>query len=299
MGEEKSKNANEYGIGKPVDEKIVLEGMKSIENEQTSEAEQSQESVTKQQDISKKLLEALRQSGLDSKTYVSDVRASEDKERQAKAYSHSDIKVSKVSPFFYQGSIGATRVPPFDYQWSWEWARNSPDISKSSNRTTGEMRFNIWEDVNNSSTGLARTAIGIFFRPPTVNGHLLVSASPAFRASWGTWCAWASAHTDGWIGLFIGSYNASDNSYAGTIIDQKTELFSDDSWWSGVGRQNLSNSGFPLGNMIPVDNAHWYALWVWSGGRIDADGWGGTFSGSGANSNLVTNIPSMSWTYFG
>lgn len=42
------KNPSQYGKGQPVDEKIVLEGMKSVQNEQVSEAEQSQGSFAEQ-----------------------------------------------------------------------------------------------------------------------------------------------------------------------------------------------------------------------------------------------------------
>lgn len=299
--EEPKKAPSQYGDGRgqPADEKMVLEGMKSVEMELKAEDRRSHESFAERLVKNGKLREVLITKGMDFKSILADTRAMEDKARQIKVATHSDIKFLKVEPFSFSGSIGATRVPPFDYQWSWESTTNSPSVSKSANRTNGQMSYNMWDNLDNSSSGSARTAIGIYFRPPTRNGLLIANSVPAYSATWGTWCVLADAHTDGWIGLFVGSYNVSDNSYAGTIIDQKNSLFSDDSWWSGIGWRESTNSGYPLSAMFPVDNAHWYAIWVWSGGRIAADGWGGTFQGSGAHSGIVTNIPYMSWTYFG
>jgi hypothetical protein len=128
---------------------------------------------------------------------------------------------------------------------------------------------------------------------------LNVNSAPAYTATWGTWCAQADAQTDGWIGLYVGSYNMSDDSFAGDVIDQKYTLFSDTSFWRGIGGHESRNSGYPVSAQFPVDNAHWYAIWVWSGGEYLRPGWGGTFSGSNAQSGIVTNIPYLSWTYLG
>lgn len=227
-----------------------------------------------------------------------DVRSLEERTRNVILDTRSDFKFSKVSPFSYYGSIGATRVPPFDYQWSWEWDLNSPSIKKLCSSAKGEMGFSLWGNESISSSGSAQTAIGIYFMPPSRNGHLLASASPGFSSLWGTWCALASAHTDGYIGLLVVSYNTSDNSYASTIIDQRIALFSDDSWFHGIGLLQSRNSGYPLSAMFPVDNAHWYAIWIVSSGHIDAAGYD-AFSGSGALSSISTGISSMSWMYFG
>ena len=91
---------------------------------------------------------------------------------------------------------------------------------------------------------------------------------PAY--SYGDWVTLCSAHTDGWIGLIVGSYNASDNSYEGLVIDQQISLYNTCAYYWNIGPINTNNSGFPLSAMTPVDSSHWYARAV--GGSVHADG---------------------------
>lgn len=195
----------------------------------------------------------------------------------------------------FVGSVGATVSPPYNYEWTWNATSGSPSLSVSANRATGQMSFSIWNNGNDAS-GSARAALGIYFRPMVENGILRLSSSPAFNYRWHTICAFASAHSDGFIGLYVGRYNLS-GGFDGAPVNQIISLWNDDSWWSGAGSNTGSNSGFPLFAQFNVDSSHWYALWVWCGGRASGAGWG-VFSGSGAASNLNVTVPSMTWELF-
>ena len=195
----------------------------------------------------------------------------------------------------FAGSIGATVVPAYNYDWTWNATSGGPSLSVSASRNSGQMGFNIWNNGRDAS-GSARAAVGIFFRPITENGILRLWSNPAFSYSWWTICAFASAHSDAFIGLYVGRYNLS-GGFDGAPINQQIGLWSDDSWWSGAGSHSGSNSGYPLFAQLNVDRSHWYAIWVWCGGRATGDGWG-TFSGSGAGSNLSVRVPSITWELF-
>jgi hypothetical protein len=196
----------------------------------------------------------------------------------------------------YTGSIGATHVPPFDYQWTWSaqngGARNFP----VANRLTGELDVDCDTAMNNASSAWCRAALGIYFRPVVTNGILRVSANPGFTFDWFTLCTLASAHSDAFIGLYVGSYTLA-GGFESAPVDQTISLWSDDSWWEGAGINRGSNSGFPLFAQFNVDNAHWYAIWVWAGTAVNAAGWG-TFSGSGAQGGIRAMVPSISWELF-
>jgi hypothetical protein len=196
----------------------------------------------------------------------------------------------------FTGSIGATVVPPYNYQWTWNASSGNPTVSVAANRNTGTMNFGLWTNPSRSSSAQARAAVGIYFRPATRNGILRIWANPSFNYKWWTYCAFASAHSSAFIGLYVGKYTLA-GGFVGAPVDQKISLWSDNSWWSGAGTKTGSNSGYPLFSQIAVDNSHYYAIWVWCGGRISGKGWG-TFSGSGAGAYLNARTPSISWELF-
>jgi hypothetical protein len=193
----------------------------------------------------------------------------------------------------YVGSIGAVRKPPFDYQWTWSAASGNPEGSESADRQSGKMFFQLYTDDDNSSSMSGRTAVGIYFYPPAECGDLQVWASPSFTDQWWDFCTFDSAHADGWIGLYIQSYDLTDAPTA-TLVDQQISLWSDSSWWSGTSGQG-SNTGYGLyAPPMQVDQDHQYAIWVWAGGDVSADGWG-TISGSVAGDVMNIAVPFIRW----
>jgi hypothetical protein len=197
-----------------------------------------------------------------------------------------------------------TRNPPYEYQWSWQSGFNNPTISRTATAASGQMALDLISDLDNPSIADAKAAIGIYFRPPTQNGILTLSATPSFIASFFHNGVLASSQANAWVGLYGASYNASDNSFASEILNQMSMVFCVDTWYFCGGDNpssppSFNNSGLPLNAQFQVDNSHWYALWVWCGTHIGADGFGGLFSGSGAISHISVNVPSMIWSYAG
>jgi hypothetical protein len=195
----------------------------------------------------------------------------------------------------YVGSIGAVVKPPFDYQWTWNAVDGNPaDNTETANRSSGKMSLVFdTDDSDNSSSISGRAAVGIYFYPPAENGTLQVWSSPAYTDQWYDICSFDSAHTDGWIGLYVASYDLT-GAPTGALVNQQISLWSDSSWWSG-GTGQGSNSGFGLyAPPIQVDQDHQYVIWVWAGGDVSAQGWG-TFSGSGAGDQFKVTVPSIRW----
>jgi hypothetical protein len=195
--------------------------------------------------------------------------------------------------------IGAVRTPGYDYQWHWSAINGQlqPNFFDTADRTTGRMQVLCDTGDNDASSASVRAAVGIYFSPPVASGTLAIWSWPALSDTWYDICSWSSCSSDGWIGLFVAGYD-STGAPTGTLVDQKISLWSDSSWWSGTGDQ-YSNSGYGLtASGIPVDHDHHYAIWVWCGADIAADGWG-TFSGSGAGANLIVNVPSIRWELSG
>ena len=133
--------------------------------------------------------------------------------------------------------------------------------------------------------------------PPTDTGFLQVWSNPALNDDWGDWCSTDGAGSDGWVGLYIGEYVVDGGGFVGAPVDQQISLWSDSSWWSGVGSQEGSSSGYPLFAQLNVDNDHFYEIWVWGGTDVYGAGWS-TFWGSAAGGDLSASVPSITWELY-
>jgi hypothetical protein len=204
-------------------------------------------------------------------------------------------KARRARARMFTGSLGATLVPPYNWSWTWNAGNGGPDInSASADNENGTWSVSDWASFNDSSNASARAAVGVFFRPPTDTGILRVWANPALNFDWGDWCVLDGAGSDGWVGLYVGEYDVDGGGFVASPVDQQASLWSDNSWWAGVGEQEGSNSGYPLFAELDVDSDHFYEIWVWGGTDVYAAGWG-TFSGSGSGGDLAATVPSITW----
>jgi hypothetical protein len=216
-------------------------------------------------------------------------------QKEAAARKTAPLKPRRGQPRIFTGSIGATLTPPYDWAWTWTASTGGPFTnSATAENLNGTWNVSDWTSFNNSSSASARGAVGVFFRPPTETGILQVWSNPAINDAWGDWCAFDGAGSDGWLGLYIGEFDADSGGFVQAPVDQQISLWSDSSWWNGVGAQMGSNSGYPLQATLEVDNAHFYEIWVWGGTDVWADGWH-TFYGSGAGGELSAAVPSITW----
>ena len=96
---------------------------------------------------------------------------------------------TKIEERIFAGSFGATRVPPYDYQWTLSAVNGNPEANtENADERSGSMSLSLWTDENNSSSISGRAAVGIYFYPPASNGSLQVWSTPAFTYDWGDIC---------------------------------------------------------------------------------------------------------------
>lgn len=282
-----------YG-DKIAEDKLVQSGMKELEKSLFSEFKANADDEANARKHVDSLYHSLFENKADANA-TSAVKAlrqmHENNVKNKVADPESDTDKERI----FTGSIAATKIPPFNYQWTWQAETGGAGVSASADRASGKMRFNTHSNSNHYSKASVRTALGIFFRPVTENGILRLTSRPSFNYNWWDYCTLASAHSDGFIGMYVGRYNQS-GGFDRTIVDQKRSLWSDSSWWSG-GSGRGSNSGFPLSAQFNVDRSHWYALWIWCGGNISAEGFH-TFHGSGSGAVMSVAVPSITWQLF-
>jgi len=224
------------------------------------------------------------------------VKALRSKQEHAAARETAPPEIKPAQSRLFACSLGATLTPPYNWSWTWHAGNGAPAVNAASaDSKTGRWNVSDWASFDDSSNASARAAVGVFFRPPTETGLLRVWSNPAVNFDWGDWCVLDGAGSDGWLGLYIAEYDADGGGFSGAPVDQQINLWSDSSWWSGVGEQNGSNSGYPLQATLEVDNAHFYAIWVWGGTDVYAAGWGNPFWGSGAGGDLAAAVRSITW----
>ncbi|MBC7911943.1 MAG: hypothetical protein H7Y30_15655 [Pyrinomonadaceae bacterium] len=201
-------------------------------------------------------------------------------------------KVEPVEPREFLGSIGATVVPPFPAQYPWKATKGDPYVYTLPNGAAGTLQFNLGSNPDYYSSASAFVEIGFHLRPVT-NGTLKLTSGPSFNYSWSTYCAFAPAHSDGWIGLRVDRYNLTSGALEGTPIAQKNYLWNHDYYWYGA-VDSGSNSNYRLAAQLTVDTNHIYGIWVWCGGRIAAEGYHTVYTSS-ANSTMKVAVPFITW----
>jgi hypothetical protein len=278
--------------GKIPSTKVALAGMADLERElDRSFKDQARERALQQRTLAKlhaPILESV-QGSEQVAAAVRQLKADDARRGKIKLYAP---EVAAVAPRIFAGSIGITFAPPYNYPWTWTaFTGSASDHSAAANRSTGAISFGLHtSNGGDAATSAGRAAVGSYFRPMTANGILRVSATPSFSYNWWTSCAFASAHSDGFIGLYVGRYTLA-GGFDGAPVNQQISLWHDNSWWSGASG-SASSSGYGLSAQFNVDSSHYYQIWVWCGGYVSASGWH-TFSGSGAGAYMSARVPSI------
>lgn len=196
----------------------------------------------------------------------------------------------------FLGSLGATLVAPF-YHTTWIGTSGETSDNTVTAHPSGQMSFDISTGDNGDSSVSAWAAVGIPFHSAVPSGLLNIWSTPAFSYAWADYCQTDGASADGWIGLYVNSFDLAGGD-TGAVVDMQWSLWSDSSWWNGTWGE-ATNSGFALRwPPIPVDQDHQYVIWVWMGGDVSGGGWSNPFWGSGAFDIMNVAVPSISWELF-
>jgi hypothetical protein len=282
---------HESVVGKPAPAAQALRGMEQIEAEQMKRFDVRKQS----QEQTGKVIQPFRDAFGERTGGGSLAEAvkgfAELEKSHARPRPGAPPSVSKAQERIFLGSIGITRVPPYNYQWTWNAKDNNTALaSVAATANNGNQNFVLYNN-GVSAHAWGATAVGIYYRPPVANGIVHLFANPAFSEAWFTYSVLDSSHSNGWLGLYVGQYTLAGDLDR-VAVSQQIPLWNDDSWLSGAGYHTGSNSGYPLSAWFTVDSAHWYAMWVWAGGSVYGDGWS-TFWGSAAYSSLNIATPSI------
>jgi hypothetical protein len=275
----------------------VLRGMKSREERLRLDFDRLHRQFVRRSEknrlVVQELAEKLRKLGIN----LEQIRGDLGEERKEKP-GNPPIKTTALlyKPFIF--STGQTITKPYDYDWTWEATYGRPDIRTHANKAGFSGWWSVYCDQNNPSAGYTTAGIGVYFAPPSQNGSLNVSTAVDIKAHWGTWCNKAYATTWGKIELIVDVFNVSNNEYVGEAVNLVGNIFFDYSYWFGIGDQYSSNSAYPISANLPVDNSHWYVIWILTSGEVEAEGTG-IFTGSYAEAYITMDVPYITWSYSG
>ena len=191
--------------------------------------------------------------------------------------------------------LGATVVPPYDFQEVLFSSTGMPVSGSSADKSTGQIAAGLSTDFFSPSSATVTAGVGIFFHPPTdCPGTLSISATLGFTFDWFTICALSSAHSDSWVGLAVERFDLAGFP-AGMPVDQRLSQWWADASWLDTRIFSGSNNAFPLMASCTVDSQHIYHIWVRCGGSVSAAGWSNRWGGSGAGSSIMASVPSITW----
>ena len=270
---------------------VVLKGMAGLEQELSKRHnEQESQRATRRQYIQQGIKPLLDMIGKDQGA-IQGVQGLSSLQQTSRKMLTPPVVPRESSRLFLLG--GATVAPPYNYQWTWDVISGTPPReSVTANSASGQMHFVVDTDHDKSSAGSTAAAVGIYFSPFIERGNLLISANPTFSSGWATWCFFNSAHSDGWIGLYVGSYDLS-GGFAGAPVSLQFSLWSENVFFpDGPGNGGVGT--MPLRANLSVDSNHYYAIWVWCGGSASGVGWD-NFFGSAAYSEMYVSVPSITW----
>lgn len=290
----------------PPSEEEIRRRLQPVEQHLEARFQASADSFDRLRERQASLREALVPAGSSNEGLEASVRRAVEGRRQAgreaaqKAAAHVESlpSGSAARERIFSGSIGATRVPPYSWASAWRATRGDPmddwGAANSTGHVNGHLDMNALSAIDRPSSIWLTAWAGTYVHPMMEESILVMNSNPSITYSYGDECVTDGASTNGWIGLFVQEYD-SQGIPSGVPVAQQISLWSDASWWSGIGEQFGSTSGFPLSAVTPVKHSHSYGVFVWCGLSCFAAGWGNPMWGSDSSGALTVRIPSITW----
>jgi hypothetical protein len=156
------------------------------------------------------------------------------------------------------------------------------------------MRSNSVAEGGNGGSVWLTTQLGFYWSPGNVaNGYLSLSADIAYNFTWICDGSFSTAYAWSWYGFLVTEFDLNGQSFA-TPVNQQINLWDDNSTNTSDGNQGAV-TGINLTAALPVDNDHYYNIWVQMMTHAQNNG-DGPFSHSAAQSYLNMLVSSISYT---
>jgi hypothetical protein len=199
-------------------------------------------------------------------------------------------KIESITRPIRSGSILTLVSPPYDQIWTAGSGVGQDDFGDgSADASTGEFIASCQVNAGGSEWGGA--GVAMWFQPVADNTY--VRFGP-FAPGFGTWddrsWGWATAHTNGSIGILIESWDLNGQSYTRDVDNQWKQ------WGDGIGSYSDEHGYYEQTPFFFPDQYFWavtsryYRVWTYADVWCDGSGGGHDFWGSTAFGNLACNL---------
>jgi len=183
-----------------------------------------------------------------------------------------------------------TFTPPYDWPFHWSTASRGnetlPTVEATAGAKTGDMAIAVRNFSDEDYSCDATVAVGSFFQPNQSNATMHISSQPSISYFYEVFAPVAHGHAHAFMGIYVGEHSVATGKFEGAVVDQKINLWDldlSDRFSGGIDVFSLTAS-------TPVDNEHFYEVWVWAGGDTEV----GSFEFPWVESNLKFHVPSIS-----
>lgn len=168
------------------------------------------------------------------------------------------------------GSIMSVVGKPFDYEWDEHSPANQTTWGSTYVTASGyDPRFNTSTHIGFGGGAWAAAGIGQSFTPVGRNTTWVrIGVYAPCLFDWQANSTLATAHTRGFIGVFVQSYGLNGQDWR-VEVDRRIWLWSaGSSWWDEL--SNAGSTHYPSDTYFLASSARRYIVWVWSHTSADA-----------------------------
>ena len=186
--------------------------------------------------------------------------------RKARRRQLPPVEVPKRSDRIFSSSLGATIVPPYDWDWTHKDEQGDPPEGQqiySADANSGTMRLdaNVWD----SSWVQVDGAVGVWLIAPLGTATtMIITAAPAFSWSSGGATYWGSeAESLAQFGIVVQRFDRQSGAFIDTIVEnQFVTLWDTTVHIIGNFYNNGSTTGYPLQAQFTGEKDYFYTVWV-------------------------------------
>jgi len=195
------------------------------------------------------------------------------------------------------GSMLNVEVPPYDYEWGDQGSENTNGTTTWGTFVAlkADARMNVTTYAASGGLGWASAGLGKVFQPAGRDAtYVRIGLYAPYDYNWWDDSNIETAHTDGFIGVLVQSWDLSGNNFQ-TDMDRRIPLWSDGTSWT-ESHSDSSDGYYPSDTYFWAWSSRIYVVWAWCG--ASCDGSSGSIFYSTAFDTLSISMPFMVFEQF-
>jgi len=250
--------------GKPLSEKVVLEGVTDLEYSLTKRFNDRVTHQTEAADDLKKMQAPIYDLIANNKLVAEGLQGFQKMNARLgeRRITPPPSPASKIAPRIMPGSILSVLSTPYDYQWTSGAQRRSGFAGENAQKTEGTAL--VYATGNSDGSASASAGIGKYFRPISENAFVRFTPLVKYNYFWYDRSTYLTAHNDGYVGVFIQSFDLNGGDRR-TEVDIRPPLWSDGTSWFQDHRDEQDGTIWPPSETVyfPATSNRQYIVWVW------------------------------------